>query len=72
MKATSLAILIVWLLCVALGAVLWPYTINTWLTILGKPPTVEWWHGLILGILPVFSQLTIPAAVVTWVLVLFI
>jgi len=72
MKVTSIVFVVFWLICVCAGAVLWPYTLNTWLEFLGRPATVLWWHGLILGLLPIVSQLTFPAAVVTWVVMLFI
>lgn len=55
-----------------LGAVLWPYTINTWLLYVGKDPAVVWWQGGLLGFVPVIGQLSVPAAVVTWLVMLFI
>lgn len=70
MKAT--AVLIVMIICAVIGAVLWPYTINTWLVFAGKPPTVVWWHGALLGFAPIIGQATIPAAIVTWILMLFL
>jgi len=56
----------------ALGAFLWPYTINTWLVYAGKPPGIEWWHGGLIGIVPGLGQLGIPGAVLTWVAMLFL
>lgn len=55
-----------------IGAFCWPYTINTWLVFVGKVPKVLWWHGFILGYIPWFGTLSIPAAIVTWVLMLFL
>ena len=53
-----------------LGALINPYTINTWLVYCDKPPNVEWWHGGLIGL--VASPLTIPAGVITWVCMLFL
>ena len=64
--------LIILAICAAVGAVLWPYTINTWLVFLDKPPVVTPLHGALLGFCPVIGQITIPAAVITWILMLFI
>ena len=55
-----------------LGAWLWPYTINSWLVYAGKPEAILWWHGTFFAFVPVMGQLTIPAAVVTFVLLLFL
>lgn len=55
-----------------IGMICWPYTLNTWLTFFSKPATVVWWQGAILGVIPFFGQLSIPAAIITWVLMLFI
>lgn len=55
-----------------LGAWLWPYSLNTWLEYLGKAPVVVWWHGVILGLIPFTGPLTIPVAVITWILMLFL
>ena len=58
--------------CVFVGALLWPYTINSWLVFMGKPAVVVWWHGALLGFAPIIGQATIPAAIVTWILMLFL
>jgi len=54
------------------GAFLWPYTLNTWLHFLNKPESIVWYHGVIIGFIPVLGQFTIPAAIITWILMLFI
>lgn len=56
----------------AIGAILWPYTINSWLIYSGKPPCIEWWMGGLMGFIPGFGQSCIPAAVITFILMLFI
>lgn len=58
--------------CVVVGALLWPYTINSWLAFFGKPAAIVWWHGALLGFAPIIGQVTIPAAIVTWILMLFL
>ena len=56
----------------AIGAIVWPYTINTWLIFAGKAPIIVWWQGSIMGFVPVMGQIGIPVAFVTWVLMLFL
>jgi len=55
-----------------LGCWLWPYSLNTWLVYLGKEPVVVWWHGALLGIAPFLGKTTIPIAIATWILMLFL
>lgn len=57
---------------VIIGAILWPYTLNSWLVFFGKEASVVWWQGAILGFMPFIGQVTIPAAIVTWILLLFL
>jgi len=75
-KATGIATLgmIAFVLCVfaLIGAFLNPYTINTWLEYAGKEPSMVWWQGALLGFCPIVGQLTIPAAIATWILMMFI
>lgn len=61
-------LLIIWMV----SASLWPYTINTWLVYAGREPVITFWHGMILALVPYLGQLTVPAAVITWILMLFI
>ncbi len=55
-----------------IGAFAWPYVINEWLVFAGRPATVEWWHGALLGFVPGFGFVSIPAAVITWIALLFL
>lgn len=55
-----------------IGIFTWPYTINTWLIFLDKEPSIVWWQGALLGVCPFLGQISIPAAIATWVLMLFI
>lgn len=65
-------LIIILAICTVIGALLWPYSINTWLVFFGKPPVVTWWQGALLGFCPGIGQITIPVAVITWVLMLFL
>ena len=56
----------------AIGALLWPYTINSWLVYSGKTPSVEWWMGGLMGMVPGVGYSCIPAAFVTFILMLFL
>ena len=67
-----ITVVIVVLISVIVGAVCWPYTINTWLVYAGKPPQLLWWHGALIGFVPGIGQLSIPLAVATWLLMMFI
>jgi hypothetical protein len=75
MKASGgclLFVLVVFVFGVLPGMICWPYTINTWLVFTGHPATVVWWQGGLIGLCPVIGQATIPGAIVTWILMLFI
>ncbi len=56
----------------AIGAVLWPYTINAWLVYFGKQPVFTWYYGALLGVVPYFGKLSIPLAVITWIAMMFL
>lgn len=55
-----------------IGAICWPYTINTWLVLLGKTAVITWWQGALLGLVPGLGQAGIPLAVGTYIATLFI
>ena len=72
-KFGVLGLFIFWMIAGILGAIFWPYTLNTWLVFLGKEPSVTWVQGLIIGLLPTgISQASIVAAVFTWIAMLFL
>ena len=64
-------LLISCILFAAIGAFAWPYSINTWLELAGKEPVIVWWQGVLLGFCPGIGHLTVPVAVVTWMITLF-
>jgi hypothetical protein len=55
-----------------IGCFAWPYTLNTWLVFVGKDPSIVCWQGALLGFCPIIGHLTIPACIITWILMLFI
>lgn len=55
-----------------IGALLWPYTINSWLIYSGRPPAIEWWMGGLMGLVPGLGQSCISAAFITFIIMLFI
>jgi len=55
-----------------IGAICWPYTINSWLNFVGKPDTIVWWQGSLIGLCPAIGQLSIPLAIFTWIILIFI
>lgn len=65
-------ILTILLLSAMIGALVWPYVINSWLEFFGKVAVVVWWQGILIGFCPYIGQLGIPAAVITFILMLFI
>lgn len=52
------------------GGVCWPYVINTWLVYAGKEPTVTFWQGFLVGLVPGLGQFCLPCVVLTWVLMM--
>lgn len=55
-----------------IGAICWPYTINTWLEYAHKEPTIVWWQGMLIGIVPGIGHAGLPLAVITWVAMMFL
>ena len=71
-SAYLLVVLVVLAISALIGGFTWPYTINTWLEFFGKEPVIQFWHGCLLGFVPYLGQASIPAAVITWILMLFL
>ena len=55
-----------------IGGFCWEYTINTWLEYNDSVNRIEFWQAGLLGFCPIVGQLSIPAAVITLVLQLFL
>lgn len=65
-------IIIITLISGVIGGFVWPYTINSWLLFLGKPATVTFLQGFVLGIIPMIGYLGTPIAAITWIIMLFL
>ena len=65
-------VVIILLISGVVGGFCWPYALNEWLVFLGKEPSVTFWQGVVLGVIPYLGQASIVIAVVTWILMLFI
>jgi hypothetical protein len=75
MKVNSLAVLLILLvlgLSIIINSLTFPYAINTWLMFFNKQPQVLWYHGAILGVVPIIGQLGIIIAALTWIAMLFL
>lgn len=53
------------------GGICYPYAINSWLVYAHKEPSITFWTGFLIGIVPGMGQFALPAAAVTWILMLF-
>jgi len=51
-----------------LGALLWPYIVNSWFEYFNVGYRLVWWQGGILAFVPLVGKLTIPLAIVTFIL----
>ena len=71
-KYGCLVLLLVFIMSSIIGAFCWTYTLNTWLVFFGKTAKVMWWQGALLGFVPYLGQLSIGAAVITWIFMLFV
>jgi len=70
--AYFLIVVVVLVISGLIGGICWPYSVNTWLSWVDKEPAFGFWHGFGCGFVPVIGQLSIPAAVVTFIADLFI
>lgn len=68
----SIPVIIVLGIMGIIGGFLFPYSINSWLVFFGKEPVMVFWQGFILGIIPYTGKISIPFAVVTFVLMMFL
>ena len=60
-----------WAISICIGGWLWPYSIEYWSTLCHHPIHIPFIVGIILGVVPPISQLTIPVAIVTWIIQIF-
>lgn len=55
-----------------IGGFCFPYALNSWLVFFGKAPTVVFWQGFLLGIIPYIGQSSIPIAIITFIVMLIL
>jgi len=67
-----LTIIIILILSMLIGGFCWKYSINTWLQFFGEAPAVRFYQGALIGLIPVLGQASLPVAVITWIVSLFI
>lgn len=67
-----LTIIFILLISMLIGGFCWTYSINTWLHFFGKAPAVRFYQGALIGLIPVLGQVSLPVAVITWIVTLFI
>ena len=71
-SAGAFAVLAVFYLVIAMiVGIFWDYTLNSWLTYFGKE-NIAYWQAVVLALIPGIGQSGILAAVVTWILGLFL
>ena len=65
-------LLFICLITALVGGLTWPYSIEQWAAYLGNDVDVHFWQGAILGFIPGVGQISIPFAVITWILMLIL
>lgn len=65
-------ILMIIVLSILFGGFCWTYSINTLLQWSGKAPTIVFWQGALLGLVPGLGQFSVVVASVIWIISLFI
>jgi len=74
MKFFIIFLFIVFVLAInsMVGAVCWPYVVNTWLTYCHKDSQIFWYHGILMSFVPGLGQLALPLTIATWLLMIFL
>lgn len=67
-----MAFLVILIVSAIIGGFLWPYSISTLGHFFGKSVHVSFGKGALLGLCPVIGQLSIPVAVIVWIIHLII
>ena len=71
-KTYIIIIFVILTLSALIGGFVWTYSINKWLVFFGKEPSLVFWQGALIGFAPYLGQASIPVAIITWVLMLFL
>lgn len=63
-----------WGLSGVVGIFTWPYILNTLLVLSGKTAEVVWWQGFLIGLVPIIGKMriSVPLAIIVWVIMLFV
>lgn len=54
-----------------IGALTWPWLLNTALGLVGKKAVVLWWQGGLIGMVPGFNYAGLVCCVLVWIATLF-
>lgn len=68
---SCLFIIGIWVVLSIISGYCWQYSINHWLVFCHKAPTVHLWQGMLIGFVPCLGELSLPVAVLTWIVSLF-
>lgn len=49
----------------------WEYTVDSWLTYSNSPKDFPYWAGCLCALVPGLGQLSLAAALITWILLTF-
>jgi len=63
---------IIYGIVIAVDALFWHYSLNTWLTYFGRTTVVLWWQAALIGAIPGIGQISLIIAFITWLAMLFI
>jgi len=68
----AIKLIVMWGFIIACGAIFIPYAIETWAAWLGHAVAIQWWKGLLIGIvLGIITRrgiiwIAVSSAVITW------
>ena len=71
-EAQFVGVLLGLIIVALISGLCWNYSLNHWLVYFDKPQRIAFWQACILGFVPFLGQASIPVAVITWILSLFI
>ena len=70
--AGSFMVFVIAAVMFTIGAICFPYTVNSWLEYTGKQPVFTWWMGGLLGLIPGLAWVSILGAVGTFIAMMFL
>lgn len=71
LSAGAIATMIICTLTGIIGGFAIPYSVNSWLEWAGKPEDFKFWHGFLIGLVPRLGLMSIPVAVITFIVGFF-